>query len=279
MIQDIGENRFQCEYRKKKPVDSSILLCYCKNQILLSDDERKAFPTYGEFKDNSVIQKVMKIYLFSIEDTEYYLLDAEIESIDEKYIYYNVRNVREFASLEECFTVSTGYQLFIWYRDNKYCGRCAHVLQKDEKERMLFCPDCGNMVYPKIAPAVIVGIIDNDKIVMTKYAGREYKKYSLVAGFCEIGEAAEDTVRREVMEEVGLKVKNIRYYKSQPWGFDSNLLLGFFADLDGSNEITREEEELAVAEWIERKDTVGMNDGVSLTREMIDVFCKNNVRN
>jgi NAD+ diphosphatase len=143
---------------------------------------------------------------------------------------------------------------------------------------MLFCPDCGNMVYPKIAPAVIVGITDGDKILMTKYAGREYKKYSLVAGFCEIGEAAEDTVRREVMEEVGLKVKNIRYYKSQPWGFDSNLLMGFFADLDGVNEITRDETELAVAEWIERKDTVGMNDGISLTREMIDVFCNNNVR-
>jgi NAD+ diphosphatase len=142
---------------------------------------------------------------------------------------------------------------------------------------MLFCPDCGNVIYPKIAPAVIVGIIDGDKILMTKYAGREYKKYSLVAGFCEIGEAAEDTVRREVMEEVGLKVKNIRYYKSQPWGFDSNLLMGFFADLDGENVITRDETELAVAEWIERKDTSGMNDGISLTREMIDVFC-NNVR-
>lgn len=64
---------------------------------------------------------------------------------------------------------------------------------------------------------------------MTKYAGREYKRYALIAGFTEIGETAEETVHREVMEEVGLKVKNIRYYKSQPWGFDSNLLMGFSA--------------------------------------------------
>jgi NAD+ diphosphatase len=279
MIQDIGWNRFHCEYKKKDPNDGSVILCYYKNKILLSNNENKILPKYGELKNNRVIQKEMLVYLFSIEETEYYLLNADLEYIDEKFTYYNVREVREFTSLEECFTVSTGYQLFIWYRDNKYCGRCGHELQRDEKERMLFCPDCGNMVYPKIAPAVIVGIIDKDRIVMTKYADREYKKYSLVAGFCEIGEAAEDTVRREVMEEVGLRVRNIRYYKSQPWGFDSNLLLGFFADLDGDDKITREESELAVAEWIERKDTDGMNDGISLTREMIDTFCKNNVRN
>lgn len=278
MIQDIGLQRYNCEYKKKEPVDHSIVLCYCKNRVLLSDDNNKVLPTYGELKEKNTIQQSGIVYLFSIDKTEYYLLNDELEYIDEKYTYYNVRAVREFASLEECFTISTGYQLFLWYRDNKYCGRCSHELQPGENERMLFCPDCSNMVYPKIAPAVIVGIMDDDKILMTKYADREYKKYSLVAGFCEIGEAAEDTVRREVMEEVGLKVKNIRYYKSQPWGFDSNLLLGFFADLDGENVITREEAELAVAEWIERKDTVGMNDGISLTREMIEVFSNDNVR-
>ena len=93
-------------------------------------------------------------------------------------------------------------------------------------QRMLQCPCCANMVFPKIAPAVIVGVTHGDKILMTKYAGREYKRYALIAGFTEIGETAEETVKREVMEEVGLTVKNIRYYKSQPWGFDSNLLLG-----------------------------------------------------
>ena len=109
---------------------------------------------------------------------------------------------------------------------------------------------------------------------MTKYANREYKKYALIAGFCEIGEMAEDTVRREVMEEVGLRVKNIRYYKSQPWGFDSNLLLGYFAELDGADTITIEEAELAEAEWKYRHEVQGMDDGISLTREMIEVFAK-----
>ena len=103
------------------------------------------------------------------------------------------------------------------------------------------------MVFPKIAPAVIVGVTHGDKILMTKYAGREYKRYALIAGFTEIGETAEETVKREVMEEVGLTVKNIRYYKSQPWGFDSNLLLGYFCELAEEEEIHLDEEELSVA--------------------------------
>ena len=93
-----------------------------------------------------------------------------------------------------------------------------------------------------------------------------------MAGFCEIGETAEDTVRREAMEEVGLKVKNIRYYKTQPWGFDQNLLIGYFCKVDGSREIIREEDELAVAEWVSRDEINEPMGPVSLTSEMIEYF-------
>lgn len=128
------------------------------------------------------------------------------------------------------------------------------------------------MIFPKIAPAVIVGVINGNKILLTKYNGRVYKKYALIAGFTEIGETAEETVAREVMEEVGLKVKNIRYYKSQPWGTDCNLLLGFFCDLDGDDTITMDEKELSTAEWFERDEMPVDDDGFSLTREMMSIF-------
>ena len=110
------------------------------------------------------------------------------------------------------------------------------------------------MEFPKICPAVIVGVTDGNRILMSKYAGRSYKKYALLAGFTEIGETVEETVAREVMEEVGLKVKNIRYYKSQPWAFSDTLLMGFYCDLDGDAEVTLDEEELALAEWFERDE-------------------------
>jgi NAD+ diphosphatase len=128
------------------------------------------------------------------------------------------------------------------------------------------------MIFPKVAPAVIVGVINGDKILLTKYANREYKRYALIAGFNEIGETIEGTVRREVMEEAGLKIKNIRYYKSQPWGFDSNLLMGFFCEVDGSDNIRLDENELSEAEWVARDDIPEYGENLSLTHEMMQVF-------
>ena len=92
------------------------------------------------------------------------------------------------------------------------------------EERMMQCPECGLMEYPKISPAVIIGLIHENKILMSKYAGRAYKNYALLAGFSEIGESVEETVHREVMEEVGLKVGKLHYYKSQPWSFADGFL-------------------------------------------------------
>ena len=134
---------------------------------------------------------------------------------------------------------------------------------------MMRCGACGNMEYPKICPAVIVGVTDGDRLLMSKYAGRAYKNYALIAGFTEIGETVEQTVAREVMEEVGLKVKNIRYYKSQPWAFTDTLLMGFYCDLDGSDAIRLDENELAVAEWFTREEIPEPVSQESLTNEMI----------
>ena len=112
---------------------------------------------------------------------------------------------RSPASLR--FAESTAYHLSLWYQDNQFCGRRGGETQPDDRERMLRRPHCGNLIYPKIAPAVIVAVTDGDRILMTRYQGRVYKGYALIAGFTEIGETAEDTVRREVMEEVGLQIK------------------------------------------------------------------------
>lgn len=128
------------------------------------------------------------------------------------------------------------------------------------------------MIYPRINPVIIVGVTWGDKIIMTKYNGRSYKDYALIAGFTEFGETIEQTVEREVLEEVGLKVKNIRFYKSQPWGFSGSLLMGFFADVDGDKHISLEEEELSYGGWFKRDEIDLPPDDVSLTREMILAF-------
>ena len=143
------------------------------------------------------------------------------------------------------------------------------------RERAFVCEECGLTEYPKISPAVIVAIADGDKLLMTRYAQGEYKKYALVAGFVEIGESFEETVRREVLEEVGLTVKNIRYYKSQPWSFSDSVMIGFFADLDGDNTITIQEEELEEAVWVPRGEIPEAERNISIGQEMIEAFRNN----
>ena len=128
------------------------------------------------------------------------------------------------------------------------------------------------MIFPRISPAVITAVTDGDRLLLSKYAGRGYARYALIAGYTEIGETMEQTVQREVMEEVGLKVKNVRYYKSQPWGVAGNLSIGYFCDLDGDDQVRLDENELASAEWFDRNDLPAKDDGISLTREMIRIF-------
>ena len=212
------------------------------------------------------------VYLFSIGEEEYFLTEIGADTKIGEFRFYKMFDVRAMQPKERVLVAATAWHLFVWYRDNQFCGRCAKKLVHDEHLRMMKCPSCGNMVFPKIAPAVIVGVTNGDKILMTKYAGREYKKYALIAGFTEIGETAEQTVEREVMEEVGLHVKNIRYYKSQPWSFSGTLLFGFFCDVDGDDTLTVDHEELSMAQWIERDKIPDQGNNISLTKEMMMLF-------
>ncbi len=135
------------------------------------------------------------------------------------------------------------------------------------------CPKCGYTCYPRIMPAVIVGVLDpaTERILVTRYRGG-YRHNALIAGFTEIGETMEETVAREVMEECGVKVKNVRYYKSQPWGIANDMLLGYYCELDGNGEITMDENELGFAKWLTRDELELQPDDFSLTNEMMMRF-------
>lgn len=283
MIQDILPLKLNNQYEKKEPTRESRIMFFRNNHVLIKEGERVEFLTHEEVEklcEQAGIDMPGMVYLFAIDKKDYFW--ADVPEGDEQIILtsgreYNCQFVRMFEMRakkpkEAVFAAATAWHLYCWYRDNRYCGRCASQLVHEDSLRMLKCPDCGNQIFPKISPAVIVGVTDGDYILMTKYANREYKRYALIAGFAEIGEAAEDTVRREVLEEVGLHVKNIKYYKSQPWGFDSNFLLGFFCELDDAREIKLDEEELALAEWVHYRDIEDDAEGLSLTREMMTTF-------
>lgn len=273
MIQDITPHVFKNEYKNITPKEGAFLLVYDGRNVLVKETEGEvSFPEFSELTG-----KYSCTYLFSIDDNKFFLGSKWMEGELDGYEWKDINIYRDVIPKHHGFAIITGWQLYRWYDTRKYCGRCATRMENDEKERMMKCPKCGLMEFPKICPAVIVGVTHENKILMSKYAGREYTKYALLAGFAEIGEPIEDTVKREVMEEVGLKVKNIRYYKSQPWSMSDTLLMGFFCDLDGDDEdVVLDEEELALAEWFERDKMPVEPEGVSLTNEMMMAF-KNNI--
>lgn len=274
MIQDIEPHRFSNAYEPEAPDGGCLLLCYSGRKALVKKigQNEIMFPSFREMEPYKEGLYEEYTYLFSVDGLRFYLGEGiDLDSV-EGYTLEDTEIFRTAVPRYMAFAGVTGAQLHRWYESHRFCGRCGAGLKKDEKERMLRCPACGNMEYPKIMPAVIIGVTHGNRLLMSKYANREFKKYALLAGFAEIGETIEDTVRREVMEEVGLNVKNITYYKSQPWSFSDTLLLGFYAELDGEEKITLDEEELALAEWFEREDIPVKAEDLSLTNEMIMRF-------
>ena len=278
MIHDIFPHKLNNSYKNKSITDSDCVMIFKQRCVLVcNNDDVYTIPQYMDVKSD--IDGELK-YLFEIDgETErcYYLLNGEYSGGTNKYVYLPLSEMRYMKGegfKETYFIVCTAFHLYRWYDDNKFCGRCGRRTVHSDDQRMLMCASCGSQIFPRINPAVIVGVINGDKILVTRYAGRAYKGYALIAGFNEIGETPEQTVRREAMEEAGLKVKNIRYYKSQPGGIDGNLLLGFFCELDGDDKITIDSSELAEAEWYSREEIPVEDDGYSLTREMITAFKK-----
>lgn len=276
MIQEIKTGTFHNEYREQQPSKGDFVMFVKGRSVLM----QTASETIEYLHFEEIDAEMAYIYLFQIDINgkmhKFFLgeTDKLPENITEHYDYRQQNVFRRKGPDHMAFAGITACQLGNWYAATKFCGTCATALMHDKKERMMRCPKCNALHYPKISPAVIIGVIDweKERILMTKYAGRDYRKYALIAGFTEIGETAEDTVRREVMEEVGIKIKNIRYYKSQPWPFSDTLLLGFYCDLDGDDRISLDEEELSVGEWLRRDEIPTEYDGISLTNEMIMRF-------
>lgn len=272
MIQDIAPARFDGAYRLSPPADGDTVCIFHGPRILCAVSPTGVL-TLPRFCELPVSAENCR-RLFSVDRQTYFCCRRTLTVLDCDYHWLPLRRALSCTPQETAFAAVTAYHLASWYASNRFCGRCGQAMAPHSKERALVCSRCGQVVYPRINPAVIVGVTDGDRLLVTKYAPSHAsaKVYALIAGFCEIGESAEETVRREVLEEVGLQVKNIRYYGSQPWGVDGNLSLGYFADLDGSDAVTLEREELSLAEWVGRADVPQRGNTLALTAEMMEAF-------
>jgi NAD+ diphosphatase len=142
-------------------------------------------------------------------------------------------------------------QLLHWIENHKFCGLCGEKNTFHPHERALRCPRCETNLYPRINPCVIVLVTKGDKMLLARNAASTFPFFSCLAGFMEVGETPEETVAREVREEVGIEIGNIRYFKSQSWPFPSQLMIGFFADYV-SGDICVDGIEIAEAHWFDK---------------------------
>ena len=285
MIQDIGEKDFDNQFVVCEPSEADYLLHFhdrgCLSRVTARGgadawSEGNAFdlPRVGDY----ATMPAQVTYLFSVGGERFFIaLDDEV-AVPAGFAYEPINWLRYAEPAHLLFAAVTGSQLDRWYRDNRFCSRCGHPTKLGPKSREVVCPECAKITYPKICPGVICAVTGHDergeKIVLTRYNGRTTALWALVAGFTEIGEPLEDTVRREVMEEVGLKVKNLRFYKSQPWSFSDTLLVGFWCEVDDDPTIRVDHEELKEARWFYRDEMTleRVSDRVSLTGEMIEQF-------
>lgn len=281
MIQDIAPHEYHVAYDREPVAAGDVVLAFCGRELLvrLDDDGSVALPTASEAGLDAPGREPLTRFLFSVDETRLYLWLGEGDEglaggrLDVPgYSYEDVRFLRIREPLWLSFACLVGYHLYQWYRDARFCGRCGNAMAPHPTERAMTCPACGKVVYPRINPSVIIGLTDGDRIVTSRYANRAYKGVSLLAGFVEVGETPEQTVVREVAEEVGLAATNVRYAGSQPWGMDSNLLLGYFCDVEGPTTIEIDEDELACAQWTSRDELADLPNTRSLTFHMLDMF-------
>jgi NAD+ diphosphatase len=178
---------------------------------------------------------------------------------------------RLFGAVDERLVAVAGraYQLAEWARTHRYCGACGASTEGMAGERCFRCPACGHMAYPRISPAMMTLVRRGDSILLARHARLPTTRYTALAGFLEAGESIEDAVHREVFEEVGLRVRSLRYFGSQSWPFPHSLMIAFTAEYD-SGEVRVDEREITDARWFGPGDALpDIPPGISIASALI----------
>ena len=197
-----------------------------------------------------------------------------VPELPDKYVVMERRAIWPTFEEREFFRAGKAFHLMDWQRTNRYCGVCGTGTEYDPGEGAMKCPDCGELYYPVISPAIIVAVKREGKLLMGHGVNFPPGRFSVMAGFVEPGESLEECVKREVYEETRIKVKNIRYFGSQPWPFPRSLMLGFTAEWE-SGEIEVDGKEVTEAGWFAPDEIPDVFRGLSISWKLIEDFINN----
>ncbi|MDO4581374.1 MAG: NAD(+) diphosphatase [Bacillota bacterium] len=268
MIHQIAPHQFDNSFSLARPADTDIALLYRGNTVLMTGDR---LPTVGELRQAAALPLHEYRYLFAIDEQRFFLCaDSGAGPPPAGWSFQDTLQFRTYQPQHLAFAGITGLQLYRWYSAHQYCGRCGKPMSDSLAERARVCADCGMIEYPKIAPAIIVAVTDGERLLMAKNKRSTYKRFALIAGFLEIGETLEQAVAREVFEETGLHIRNIRYYQSQPWAFSDTIMIGFFAELDGDSKPQMLDGELSELRWFNRDEIPENPTMASISQELIE---------
>lgn len=244
---------------------------FCQEQLLLErhEDGSNSIPLQVEPPTETKPWTTM-LHVTPLNNVEVvaYSVDTPLTDSD-RYETCPLRQSYYRLPIEQYVKAGKCAELLYWDKNTKFCGVCGGTMKfhTDISKR---CEHCGKEIWPSLAPAVIVRITrGDDEILMARARNFRSDFYGLIAGFVETGETLEEAVVREVQEETGLRVKNIRYFGSQPWPYPCGLMVGFTADYDGG-EIHVQREELQNAAWFHRNHMPKMPEKLSIARQLID---------
>jgi len=180
-----------------------------------------------------------------------------------------LRAIFELAGPEVFALAGRATQLLDWQANHRFCGRCGTPTTVKSDEFAMHCPACGLLAYPRISPAIMVLVRDGERLLLGRSPHFKPGVFSALAGFVEPGETLEECAAREVREEVGVEIANLRYFHSQPWPFPNSLMVAFFADYAGGT-ITPDPLEIEAADWFAPDALPLLPDPVSISRRLIE---------
>ncbi|WP_242973016.1 NAD(+) diphosphatase [Anaeromicrobium sediminis] len=246
--------------------NNEILVNTSNKEILLPSDEHMKNLNISLNNMNLLIEKENEEFLFGkVED---------LINLPKDFQFYRLISLIDLMGKEIYNLGSKALHLINWHNDYKYCSKCGTLVEEKKDERAKICPKCGLVNYPTISPAIITAVIKEDKLLLAHNTRFQNDMHSVIAGFVDPGETFEDCVRREVKEEVGIDVKNIKYFGNQPWPFPYSLMVAFTCEYE-KGEIKVDGNEIDKANWYSVDNMPNVPSKGSVARELIDWFIEN----
>lgn len=248
-------------------------LFYHDDKILvLKQNDEFILPHYQQL--NFILNTQSVFFMDADDGTRLLVADLSDAHIPDEFTLENMKSIYHYFNKLERNWIAKTFGYVHWYRKHRFCGICARPTEMAVNEYAMICPNCHYHYYPKLNPSMIVLVHRFDEILLARSPHFPPQMYSALAGYVSPGESVEETVIREVKEEVGIEIKNIRYFCSQAWPFPNTLMLGYYAEY-ASGDLQIDNKEIEAAGWYTQNNLPQIPRSISIARQLIDNFYKN----